>query len=126
MKTLLAVMVAASFTLPSTDAAPQSCSPGDTLTGLGYVRVQACRQSPTWLVKRDSMLAYPASWVRWWPTVVAEASIVTLTRTAVSADSAGRRYQFTPALQWHPAFVRVQTEDLDGNVSCGSDWLWFE
>lgn len=117
----------ATFTLPAFDQVPQGCG-ADTvaLVDLAFVRVNASRQSPTWLVKRDSMLAYPASWARWWPVVRAEAEPVVVSRTPVPADSAGRRYLFTPATMWRPVFVRVATEDLDGNVSCPSNWLGIE
>ena len=114
----------ATFTLPSTDEAPGQCANGGTLTGLRYVIVHACRQSPTWVAKRDSMLAYPAAWERYWPLVRAEADIHTLSRTPIDPALAGKRYTFTPSLPWHPAFVSVSTEDDSGNVSCHSNWRW--
>jgi len=119
---LLAALL--SCTLPSTDHAPNDCTGTDALTGLAYFNVYAVRQSPTWISKRDSMLRYPDMWTRYWPVVRAEAAEVQLTRTRIPAGSAGKRYEFTPALRWTPAWVRVRTEDDSSNVSCPSPWRY--
>lgn len=118
-------LTGASFTLPQYDRAPTSCTAGAPLTGLAYVRVQAVRQSPTWVSKRDSMLLFPDMWTRYWPVVRAEAAEATVSRTRVSVADAGKKYTFVPALNWRPAWVRVVTEDDSSNVSCPSNWLYF-
>lgn len=127
-------LTGATFTMPAFSADTtgiariphaEYCAPSNRpLTSLAYVRVHARRQSPTWLAKRDSMLADTAAWSRYWPTVVAEAAEVTVSRTPVPAGESGKKYTFTPALNWRPAFVRVSVENAAGNASCPSNMMW--
>lgn len=101
------------------------CLPGSSaLTDLAFVRVHISRQSPTWVEKRDSMLADPLVWDRYFPTVRNEAAIVMVSRTPISPTLAGTRYIFTPTNPWgaSPLFYYVTTETARGAESCASNW----
>ena len=132
--TLPALALIASCTLPAFHAdttgialrpGASYCSPGPApLLNLAYFRVTVSRQSPTWLANRAAMLADKATWVAYWPAVVAEATPAMVTRTPIDPKLAGTVYTFTPFNPWgaHPLFFRVETETSTGRVSCPSNW----
>lgn len=121
---LIALALVATFTLPAFNAPPSGgCGGGEEpLTDLGYLRVYVSRQSPTWVAHRTEMLSSEAAWNTYWPTVRSEAAPVLLSRIPLAPEDAGTRYTITfPTMPFSPAFFRVATEDLSGNVSCLSN-----
>ncbi len=115
-----------SFHLPTHDAlAPRSCAPGPApVSDLAAWSLWGSRQSPTWVAKRDSMLASASVWARYWPVVRAEAEPVRVLRNYVSPYDAGALItQARPAGSVY-VFWRVTTEDVLGNESCPSNWVY--
>lgn len=116
---------ALTFTLPTHDALRRLCAPDTVLcTDLAAWSLYGARQSPTWLAKRDSMLASPSVWARYWPTVRAEAAPARVLRNVVPPEAAGTRITQARPLGSPYVFWRVTTEDGMAHESCPSNCVY--
>jgi hypothetical protein len=83
------------------------------------------RQAPTWVAKRDSILASPASWTRYWPVVRTEAAWTLVTTRPGARSDVGQRMSFTLSDTMQRGwFYAVVTLDTAGNRSCISNEVW--
>ena len=121
----LAILWTLTFTAPAAQAAGSVCPAPASAVPLACIcrfEVWRQRQSPTWLARRDSMLAGPAAWVRYWPAVRLEAAPALVDTFPASAPGARVSLTLpdTLAAGW---FYFVRTVNAAG-PSCPSNVVW--
>ena len=113
------------FTAPAFDADPQQVcvASADSCKDAASFEVWEHHQSPTWVAKREVMLASPDSFSVYWPTVRAEADYHFVLRRSTTPAEAGKAAAIImpdSIANQGKAFVII-TRDKSGNASCMSN-----